>query len=147
MAAGAVSAIVLQAGMAWGAVSYSGGAGGGKWVVIDKSQQMLRAYEGKRLVLESRVSTGREGKETPNGRFHAEAKFPMHRSRLYHNAPMPYSVQIAGNYFIHGFSSVPNRPASHGCIRLPLGGENPALKFYNWVDRGTPVMIVGKWGT
>jgi lipoprotein-anchoring transpeptidase ErfK/SrfK len=131
--------------MVLGASSFYGEGGGSKWVVIDKSQQVLRAYEGNRLVLETNVSTGRRGRETPNGRFRAQSKSLMHYSRLYENAPMPYSVQIAGNYFIHGFFSVPNRPASHGCIRLPMDGDNPARRFYQWVDTGTPVAIVGSW--
>ena len=67
----------------------------------------------------------------------------MHRSKLYGNVPMPYSVQIAGNYFIHGFKSVPEHPASHGCIRVPMDSAEP---FYNWVKVGTPVDIVGAWG-
>jgi len=116
--------------------------GGPQRVVIDKSQQVLRAYEGNRLVLQSPVSTGRRGRETPNGRFRAQSKSLMHYSRLYQNAPMPYSVQIAGNYFIHGFSSVPSYPASHGCIRLPV---DTARQFYDWVHYGTPVDIVGQW--
>jgi len=114
--------------------------GGPKRVVIDKSRQVLRAYEGNHVVLESRVSTGRRGRETPSGYYRARSKSLMHYSRLYHNAPMPYSVQIAGNYFIHGFSSVPNFPASHGCIRLPVDN---ARELYNWIDHGTPVAIVG----
>jgi lipoprotein-anchoring transpeptidase ErfK/SrfK len=60
-----------------------------KHVVIDKTQQMLRAYEGDRLILESRVSTGRQGRRTPNGSYQAGVKERMHRSRLYDNAPMP----------------------------------------------------------
>jgi lipoprotein-anchoring transpeptidase ErfK/SrfK len=116
-----------------------------KRVEIDKSTQTLRAYEGDRLVLESPVSTGKEGKNTPNGHFTAGVKQRMHHSRLYHNAPMPFSVQLAGNYFIHGFSSVPHHPASHGCIRLPLNDGNPAKKFFDWVDPGTPIDITGKW--
>lgn len=116
--------------------------GGQKRVIIDKSQQVLQAYEGNRLVMQTRISTGRRGKETPNGHFRAQSKSLMHRSRLYDNAPMPYSVQVAGNYFIHGFSSVPSYPASHGCIRVPIDN---AREFYNWVNTGTPVDIVGKW--
>jgi lipoprotein-anchoring transpeptidase ErfK/SrfK len=117
----------------------------GKRVVIDKTEQVLRAYEWDRLVIESRVSTGKQGKRTPNGIFHAGEKLRMHRSRLYHNAPMPFSVQISGNYFIHGFSSVPRRPASHGCIRLPLENGNPAKQFFDWVEPGTPIEITGEW--
>jgi lipoprotein-anchoring transpeptidase ErfK/SrfK len=119
---------------------------GSKRVVVDKSQQEIRAYQGSRLVLSSRVSTGREGHGTPNGTFRAgPAKERMHLSRLYDWAPMPFSVQVDGNVFIHGFTSVPNRPASHGCIRMPLTGGNPAKWFYNWVDIGTPVTIKGAW--
>jgi lipoprotein-anchoring transpeptidase ErfK/SrfK len=115
-----------------------------KRVEIDQTQQILRAYEGDRLVLESRVSTGR-GRSTPNGRYRVLDKQRMHYSRLYDNAPMPYSVQIRGHYFIHGFKYVPKRPASHGCIRLPLIGDNPAKIFYEWVELGTPVVIMGRW--
>lgn len=120
---------------------------GSKRVEIDKSQQMLRAYQGDQLVIESRVSTGRDGKRTPNGSYHAGYKERMHYSSLYDDAPMPYSVQVSGNYFIHGFSSVPSRPASHGCIRLPLTGGNPARRFYEWVELGTPIAITGRWGS
>ena len=69
----------------------------------------------------------------------------MHYSRLYDNAPMPFSVQFHGNYFIHGFSEVPAWPASHGCIRVPMDGENPAQKFYDWVEVGTPIKVTGDW--
>jgi len=114
-------------------------------VVIDKNEQMLRAYEGDRLVFQSPVSTGKRGKETPSGRFHAGAKYRMHYSSRYHNAPMPYSVVVNGQYFIHGYSQVPSYPASHGCIRLPLDNGNPARWFYNWVKPGTPISIIGQW--
>jgi lipoprotein-anchoring transpeptidase ErfK/SrfK len=116
-----------------------------KRVEIDKSIQMLRAYEGERLVFESRVSTGKWDRSTPNGQFQASSKQRMHYSKLYHNAPMPYSVEVTGNVFIHGFSSVPRRPASHGCIRLPLDGDNPAKRFYEWIELGTPIEIHGRW--
>lgn len=116
-----------------------------KYVVIDKTTQMLRAYEGKQVVFQSRVSTGKIGKATPNGKFRAGIKHRMHRSTLYDNAPMPFSVQVTGNYFIHGYSHVPAYPASHGCIRLPLTDGNPAEWFFNWVKPGTPIEIAGRW--
>lgn len=120
----------------------------GKHVVIDKSTQTLSAYDGRQLVFQSRVSTGKEGKRTPNGAFTVGEKQRMHHSALYNNAPMPFSVQVSRNYFIHGFKSVPEHPASHGCIRLPLeeDGQKPAEQFYNWVEPGTPIDIVGRWG-
>ena len=58
---------------------------------------------------------------------------------------MPWSVQVHENIFIHGFRKVPRRPSSHGCIRLPLTGANPAKWFYNWIDLGTPISIKGHW--
>jgi hypothetical protein len=119
---------------------------GNKRVEVDLSNQRLRAYQGERLVLDSAISTGREGKKTPSGEFKAgPVKSRMHRSRLYHNAPMPWSVQVHENIFIHGFRKVPRRPSSHGCIRLPLTGANPAKWFYNWIDLGTPISIKGHW--
>lgn len=119
--------------------------GGEKKVIIDKTTQTLRAYEGENVIIESRVSTGKMGRRTPSGTFKAGYKERMHYSRLYDNAPMPWSVQVNGNYFIHGYSSVPDRPASHGCIRMPLTGDNPAKRFYEWVETGTPIEITGEW--
>ena len=58
---------------------------------------------------------------------------------------MPYSVQVNGNVFVHGFSSVPRFPASHGCIRVPLDNGNPAKQFFEWVEPGTPIEITGHW--
>src|SRR5438874_12485107 len=117
-----------------------------KHVEVDLANQRLRAYQGARLVLDNRISTGREGKKTPAGEFKAgPVKSPMHRSRLYHNAPMPWSVQVHENVFIHGFQKVPRNPASHCFIRMPLAGANPAKWFYDWIDVGTPVSIRGHW--
>src|SRR5438876_4225656 len=117
-----------------------------KRVEVDLANQRLRAYQGARLVLDSSISTGREGKKTPAGEFKAgPVKSRMHRSRLYHNAPMPWSVQVHENIFIHGFRKVPRRPSSYGCIRLPRTGANAAKWFYAWIDLGTPISIKGHW--
>ena len=112
-----------------------------KRVEIDLTRQRLWAWQGSQLFLESKNSSGRYG-NTPTGSFTAGPyKAPMHYSSRYHNAPMPWSVQVTGHIFIHGFSSVPDYPASHGCIRMPLSGPNPARLFYQWIDVGTPIHI------
>ena len=116
------------------------GGGQAKRVEINLTEQRLRAYEGRRLVLNTNISSGRN-RATPTGRFKAGYKDADHYSSLYHNAPMPWSVQVSGNIFIHGFTSVPDYPASHGCIRLPLTGRNPAKRFFEWVEAGTPIAI------
>ena len=115
-------------------------------VEIDKTLQVLRAYEDDRLVFQSRISTGKWDRSTPNGHFTAGKKHRMHYSKRYHNAPMPFSVQVNGHVFIHGFTAVPAWPASHGCIRMPLDGANPAKWFFDWVRPGTPIEVGGRWG-
>ncbi|MDZ4401815.1 L,D-transpeptidase [Prosthecobacter sp.] len=110
-------------------------------VEVSLAKQQLQGWQGNRLVLQTRVSSGRNGR-TPSGEFHAGPyRAQMHRSSLYDWAPMPWSVQINRHVFIHGFSSVPNYPASHGCIRVPLTEGNPAKFFYEWVLTGTPVSV------
>jgi hypothetical protein len=117
-----------------------------KRVEISKSQQKLRAYQGDRLVIETHVSTGKRGHTTPSGSWKAgPEKSKMRYSRKYDNSPMPWSVQIVGDVFMHGYRSVPKRPASHGCIRLPLTGINPAKFIWEWIDLGTPITIDTHW--
>lgn len=116
-----------------------------KRVIVDKAEQMLTAFEGERIVMQTKVSTGRSGWRTPSGEFHVGFKERMHYSHLFDNAPMPWSVQVNGNIFIHGFSYVPDFPASHGCIRVPTNGDNPAKRFFEWVEPGTPVTVMGEW--
>jgi hypothetical protein len=111
-----------------------------KRVEVNLANQQLRAWQGSRLVLETRISSGGC---TPAGKFAAGPfRARMHYSSLFDNAPMPWSVQINGHIFIHGFAHVPNYPASHGCIRLPLDGRNPARFFYEWIDNGSPVEVM-----
>ena len=113
-----------------------------KQVEVSLAKQVMRGWQGSRLVLQTHISSGRDGR-TPAGNFTAGPfRQRMHYSKLFNNAPMPWSVQIYGNVFIHGFTSVPNYPASHGCIRVPLDGGNPARFFYEWIDDGSPVHVV-----
>ena len=111
-----------------------------------REEQELRAWQGDRLVLETRVSSGRPGHDTPTGSFTAgPLKRPMLISKKYNDAEMPWSVQVRGDVVIHGYPSVPPRAASHGCVRLPLTGANPAHWFYTWVETGTPIEIADDW--
>jgi lipoprotein-anchoring transpeptidase ErfK/SrfK len=52
------------------------------------------------------------------------------------------STGIGGDspgWALHGYADVPNRPASHGCARLPL----PEAKLvYDFVSIGTPVRVI-----
>lgn len=119
---------------------------GSQWVEVNLQAQRLRAYQGDYLVMETKVSTGKKGNSTITGEFKTGPEKSEYRtSSLYEDAPMPYSVQVHGNYFIHGSSSVPNYPASHGCVRMPLTGRNAAKYFFRWVNLGVPVSLRYGW--
>lgn len=117
-----------------------------KWVEVSLDDQTLTAWQGDRLVMITHVSTGRVGFETPPGEYKAgPEKVRMRYSKTYDNSPMPYAVQLAGGYYVHGYTHVPKRPASHGCIRMPLTGRNAAEYFFEWVSKGTPVSVRRDW--
>jgi hypothetical protein len=109
-----------------------------KSIAVNLTRQVLFAREGDVLVYEFRVSTGKLGYGTPNGDYQVLSKEPLHLSRIYHNARMPYSLRFHGGYFIHGFTIVPHHPASHGCIRLTIPD---AKTLYAWTPIGTPVRV------
>jgi lipoprotein-anchoring transpeptidase ErfK/SrfK len=118
---------------------------GKKRIEVDKAAQELTAYQGDIVVLKTNVSTGRPGHNTPNGEFKTGPKERMHYSRKYNNAEMPYAVQVNGDVFFHGYPSVPSYPASHGCIRMPLGRNGAAKYLFGWVNRGVDVKIFGTY--
>jgi lipoprotein-anchoring transpeptidase ErfK/SrfK len=69
----------------------------------------------------------------------------MHISSIY-GSPMPYSVHVTGNIFIHGSGSFSGSPGSHGCIRLPLmHTRNVAEEFFGWIETGVPIRIRGAY--
>lgn len=118
---------------------------GDQRVVVNKSRLMMAAWQGTNVVFRSQIGIGREGYNTPSGNFKVQPyRSKMHRSSLYNNTPMPWSVHIVGNIFIHGSDAARGR-SSHGCIRLPTTGANPSKWFYEWVELGTPVSIQGAW--
>lgn len=87
---------------------------------VDISSQTMKViYRGK-IAYSWPVSTARRGKYTPRGTFRGQSLSRHHRSSLYRNAPMPYSIFFRGNYAIHGTNHIKRlgRPASAGCVRL-----------------------------
>lgn len=116
---------------------------GKKRIEVDKATQELTGYQGDIVVIKTNISTGRPGHNTPNGEFVTGPKERIHYSHKYDNAPMPYAIQVNGDVFLHGYSSVPSYPASHGCVRIPLGRKNPAKYLYGWAERGIDTKIFG----
>ena len=113
---------------------------------IDISSQTLRVYKAGRLARTIHVSTG-SGKRfcaggkcqtarTPRGSYRIYARrggwHTSYLGRLYN--PLYFS----GGYAIHGAGSVPNYPASHGCVRVSVGA---ASWLASAVPSGTPVRV------
>jgi lipoprotein-anchoring transpeptidase ErfK/SrfK len=134
-------------------------------VKINLSEQRAYFFKDGQLVGISQLSTGREGKDTPIGKFKVIDKDIGHVSSIYGDyvdaadnvvmpnielgkdpkppgthykgAPMPYYMKIAPGFGLHA-GYLPGYPASHGCIRMP---EFMAQNFFNSVSLGTPVEI------
>jgi lipoprotein-anchoring transpeptidase ErfK/SrfK len=133
-------------------------------IVVDLGEQKARLYHRGELVAVAPISSGREGKRTPVGRYSVIQKNADHRSSLYGNyvrdgkvvkenvdirkggrppgakfegVPMPYFLRFTGAYGLHA-GKVPGYPASSGCIRLP---KRHAKRFYDAVRLGTPVIV------
>ena len=69
-----------------------------------------------------KVSSGKFGYETPAGAYKVLWMDKDHFSDTYDKAPMPNAIFFAPGYAIHGASkSAWGHPASHGCVRLPVG--------------------------
>ena len=96
---------------------------------VDLSNQSMTLVHRGRIVGQWPVSTARVGKETPIGMWTAKWLARDHRSSLYNNAPMPYSVFYDGDYAVHGTYQTDRlgRPASAGCVRLDT--EHAAVLF------------------
>ena len=115
------------------------GDGGKLQIYVSKKTQSLVVYDGAQIVATSNVSTGRAGHTTPSGIFSILEKRKYHESNLYSNAPMPWMQRITwSGVALHESSSVPNYPASHGCVRLPAAF---AKALYQMTERGAHVII------
>ena len=88
-------------------------------IVISIEKQQLTLYAGGQQVARTRVSTGTRDYPTPTGVFSVIQKDRWHRSNLYDDAPMYYMQRLTWSGVAMHEGVVPNRPASHGCVRLP----------------------------
>ncbi|SHK93319.1 Lipoprotein-anchoring transpeptidase ErfK/SrfK [Pseudonocardia thermophila] len=82
------------------------------------------------------ITHGRKGWRTPPGVFRVTFKNKNHRSSLFNNAPMPYSVFFNGGIAFHEGSL---RELSHGCIHLSRAA---AQTYFATLQRGDIVQVV-----
>ena len=115
-----------------------------KEIVVDLSEQKAYAIEEGYVVFEGRISSGKQGRETPTGEFTIIQKKRHHKSNLWPKpnggAKMPYMMRLTNSGIAMHLGYVPNKPASHGCIRLKKGF---AQKMYRWASVGISVYIEG----
>ncbi|HEY5711645.1 MAG TPA: L,D-transpeptidase family protein [Allosphingosinicella sp.] len=110
-------------------------------IVVSIPQQVAYIYRGGTLIGLTTVSTGRPGHATPTGRYPIMEKHREHYSNLYNNAPMPFMQRLTmGGIALHA-GQIPGRPASHGCVRLPL---DFARILFGVTERGTTVHILDR---
>ena len=136
----------------------------GRRITVSLKTQRATLYHHGKVVAVAPISSGREGKGTPVGRYSVVQRNADHRSSLYGNyvmngrivkenvdnrktprpagskfegVPMPYFMRFTGAYGLHA-GNVPGYPASSGCVRLP---KRHAKRFFDAVQIGTPVIV------
>jgi hypothetical protein len=103
----------------------------GKHVEFDWSRQVLVLADRGRPYRVYHTSSGTPATPTVFGSYR------FYRQDYGTNAKgMVHSSYFIGGYAIHGYASVPNYPASHGCLRVPIPS---ALSIFNWIDLGDPI--------
>lgn len=108
-------------------------------MLVSLENQSIRVFSGDTLVARSKVSTGKKGHSTPTGVFSILQKKRRHHSNIYSRAPMPFMQRLTwSGIALHESKSVPNYPASHGCVRLPRAF---AKQLYRYTDLGAHVII------
>ena len=106
-------------------------------IEISLASQRVALVKNGVPVFHTPCSTGREGYSTKRGQFVITDKNRNHRSSIYH-VEMPYFMRLSCLDFGMHAGYVPNRPASHGCIRLP---SEAARKFFSEIPIGTLVTV------
>ena len=118
-------------------------------VEVDVDRQVLLLVNNEGSVRVLPVSTG-SGKPfvtdgqtsiayTPRGRFVVYDKsYGWEDGKL---GSVFYANYITGGVAIHGYESVPTRPASHGCIRIPMFAARDVSKL---LALGTIVLVYDK---
>jgi lipoprotein-anchoring transpeptidase ErfK/SrfK len=119
---------------------------GGRWVLVDLSEQLLVAYDGDQMVFATLISSGRRSK-TVTGTFPLTRKF-RHRTmagemfgKPYRVDDVPWAQYFQGAYALHGafWHDKFGYRASHGCVNLTPAD---ALTMANFLE---PVLPAGWW--
>ncbi len=115
-----------------------------EYIVVNLTEQIAYAIKDGSIVFDGRISSGKKGRETPEGEYTILQKKRHHKSNLWPRpnggAKMPYMLRLTNSGIAMHLGYVPSRPASHGCIRLENGF---AQKMFTWAKVGTKVYVEG----
>ncbi|GAA4969397.1 hypothetical protein GCM10023334_092840 [Nonomuraea thailandensis] len=123
--------------------------GGADRVEISLRDQLLTVYRDRKPALITHISSGAEVRYCEDGRC-GNAITPVGDFRVSRRAPgwttgrlgsMYNSLYFVGGIAMHGSTKVPLRPASHGCVRVPL---TTSKRLFEMVKIGEPVYVRGK---
>jgi lipoprotein-anchoring transpeptidase ErfK/SrfK len=132
-------------------INYLNYASNKEFVFSPKSLRWKAINSNGKVIRTGRASGGRgycpdvkRSCRTPTGSYRVigkrgascrSSRYPVGKG----GAPMPYCMFFSKYYAIHGSSDVPNRNASHGCIRvLP---SDARWLHQNFIDVGTKVVV------
>jgi len=97
------------------------------------SKQVLVFAKGDKPFAVYPVSSGKSSTPTVTGHFTFIRTEPGYNSH-----GMYYSFYFYGGYAVHGYESVPDYPASHGCIRTFIADQP---EIYNRIHYGEPIFV------
>lgn len=107
--------------------------GAGRHVEASLSRQVLVFAEGDRPYAVYPISSGKSSTPTVTGHFTFIRTEPGYNSH-----GMYYSWYFYGGYAVHGYESVPDYPASHGCIRTFIADQP---EIYNRIEYGESIFV------
>jgi hypothetical protein len=107
--------------------------GAGTHVEAPLSKQVLVFAEGGEPVAVYPISSGKSSTPTVTGHFSFIRTEPGYNSH-----GMYYSFYFYGGYAVHGYESVPDYPASHGCIRTFIADQP---EIYDRIDFGESIYV------
>jgi hypothetical protein len=97
------------------------------------SKQVLVFAKGDKPFAVYPVSSGKSSTPTVTGHFTFIRQEPGYNSH-----GMYYSFYFYGGYAVHGYESVPDYPASHGCIRTFIADQP---EIYKRIHFGEPIFV------
>ena len=107
--------------------------GAGEHLEAPLSKQVLVFAKGDKPFAVYPISSGKSSTPTVTGHFTFIRQEPGYNSH-----GMYYSFYFYGGYAVHGYESVPDYPASHGCIRTFIADQP---EIYDRINFGEDIFV------